>query len=92
MYAAKKAATLSFVLTLSGELIARGIRVNAISPGSISTPLHGKLGLLKDHLASVAESIQNQVHAGRFGTPAEIAYAAVYLASDESAFSRSGAI
>jgi NAD(P)-dependent dehydrogenase (short-subunit alcohol dehydrogenase family) len=86
VYAATKAAMLSLVRTLSGEFISRGIRVNAISPGPISTPLYGKLGLSKDDLTSVAASIQSQVPVGRFGTPVEIAHAAVFLASDESAF------
>lgn len=86
VYAATKAAMLSLVRTLSGELISRGIRVNAVSPGPISTPLYGKLGLSKDDLTSVAASIQSQVPAGRFGTPCEIANAVVFLASDESAF------
>ena len=86
VYGATKAAMLSLVRTLSGELISRGIRVNAISPGPISTPLYGKLGLSSDDLASVAASIQSQVPAGRFGTPVEIANAVVFLASDESAF------
>jgi len=86
VYAATKAAMLSLVRTLSGEFISRGIRVNAISPGPISTPLYNKLGLSKDDLTSVAASIQSQVPVGRFGTPLEIAHAAVFLASDESAF------
>lgn len=86
VYAATKAAMISLTRTLSGELISRGIRVNSISPGPISTPLYGKLGLSKEDLSSVAASIQNQVPVGRFGTPAEIAHAAVFLASDESAY------
>ncbi len=40
VYGASKAAILSLARTLSGELISRGIRVNAVSPGPISTPLH----------------------------------------------------
>lgn len=86
VYAATKAALVSLARTLSGELISRGIRVNSISPGPVSTPLYGKLGLSQEALTSVAASIQNQVPLGRFGTPAEIAHAAVFLASDESAF------
>lgn len=86
VYGATKAAMLSLVRTLSGELISRGIRVNAISPGPIATPLYSKLGLSQENLASVAASIQSQVPAGRFGTPLEIAKAVVFLASDESAF------
>jgi NAD(P)-dependent dehydrogenase (short-subunit alcohol dehydrogenase family) len=86
VYAASKAALLSLVRTLSGELVARGIRVNAVSPGPISTPLYGKLGFSDAQLKAVATSIQGQVPLGRFGTPSEIAKAVVFLASDESAF------
>jgi NAD(P)-dependent dehydrogenase (short-subunit alcohol dehydrogenase family) len=86
VYGASKAALLSLTRTLSGELIARGIRVNAVSPGPIATPLYGKLGLSEADLKSVAASIQSQVPAGRFGKPSEIASAIVFLASDESAF------
>ena len=86
VYAASKAALLSFVRTLSGELIGRGIRVNAVSPGPISTPLYGKLGFSEEQLKAVAASIQGQVPAARFGDPAEIANAVVFLASDECSF------
>jgi NAD(P)-dependent dehydrogenase (short-subunit alcohol dehydrogenase family) len=86
VYGATKAALLSLARTLSGELIARGIRVNAVSPGPVSTPLYGKLGLSETDLRSVSASIQSQVPAGRFGNPSEIAKAIVFLASDESAF------
>ena len=86
VYAASKAGLISLARTLSGELIARGIRVNAVSPGPISTPLYGKLGLSAEDLQKTAESIRALVPAGRFGTTSEIAKAVVFLASDESAF------
>ena len=86
VYGATKAAMLSLARTLSGELIRRGIRVNAVSPGPIATPLYGKLGLSESDLKAVAASIQGQVPAGRFGNASEIAHAVVYLASDESGF------
>jgi NAD(P)-dependent dehydrogenase (short-subunit alcohol dehydrogenase family) len=86
IYAATKAALASLRRTLSGELIGRGIRVNAISPGPISTPLYGKLGFSEAGLKNVAASIQGQVPVKRFGTPGEIASAVVFFASDESAF------
>ena len=86
VYGASKAALLSFARTLSGELISRGIRVNAVSPGPISTPLYGKLGFSEAELKTAEASIQTQVPAGRFGNPSEIARAVVFLASDESAF------
>ena len=90
VYGASKAALLSLARTLSGELIQRGVRVNAISPGPISTPLYSKLGLSEADLMNVAASIQSQVPAGRFGNPSEIAKAVVFLASDESAFTVGG--
>lgn len=86
VYGATKAALLSLARTLSGELISRGIRVNAVSPGPISTPLYSKLGFAEAELKAVSASIQKQVPAGRFGNPSEIAQAVVFLASDESAF------
>ncbi len=86
VYGASKAALVSLMRTVSGELLPRGIRVNAVSAGPISTPLYSKLGLPEGELKKVAASIQSQVPAGRFGTPGEIAQAVVFLASDESAF------
>ena len=86
IYAATKAALISLARTLSGELISRGIRVNVISPGPVSTPLYGKLGFSETDLKNVAASIQSQVPAGRFAKPREIADAIVFFASDESAF------
>jgi NAD(P)-dependent dehydrogenase (short-subunit alcohol dehydrogenase family) len=90
VYGASKAALVSLARTLSGELISRGIRVNVVSPGPISTPLYSKLGLAEADLKNVASAIQSQVPAGRFGTPSEIAKAFVFLASDESAFTVGG--
>ena len=86
VYAASKAALLSLARTLSGELIGRGIRINAVSPGPVQTPLYGKLGLPGDELKKAAAGILAQVPLGRFGEPSEIAKAVVFLASDESAF------
>jgi len=86
VYGASKAALLSLSRTLSGELIPRGIRVNAISPGPVATPLYSKLGLSAADLKATSEALQNQVPAKRFGRPSEIASAVVFLASDESAF------
>jgi NAD(P)-dependent dehydrogenase (short-subunit alcohol dehydrogenase family) len=86
VYAATKAALLSLTRTLSGELISRGIRCNAVSPGPTSTPLYGKLGLSDDELKAVEASIQGQVPAARFGNVSEMASAVVFLASDEAAF------
>jgi NAD(P)-dependent dehydrogenase (short-subunit alcohol dehydrogenase family) len=86
VYGASKAALQSLIRTLSGELIGRGIRLNAVSPGPVSTPLYGKLGFSETDLKHVAESIKSLVPAGRFGTPSEIAKTVVFLASDEAAY------
>ena len=64
VYGASKAALASLTRTLSGELIGRGIRVNAVSPGPISTPLYSKLGLSAADLKTVSSSIQSQVPGG----------------------------
>jgi NAD(P)-dependent dehydrogenase (short-subunit alcohol dehydrogenase family) len=82
VYGATKGALLSLSRTLSGELISRGIRVNAISGGPIATPLYGKLGMGEKEL----KSLEAQIPAGRLGTPSEVAQAVVYFASEGSAF------
>ncbi len=86
VYSASKAALISVARTLSGELVSRGIRFNAISPGPVTTPIYEKLGLPADQLHQMAESIREQIPVKRFGHPLEIAKAVVFLASDESAF------
>ena len=86
VYAASKAGLLSLARNLSAELISRGIRVNAVSPGPIATPLYSKLGLSAADLEATSEALQKQIPARRFGKPAEVASAVVFLASDESAF------
>ncbi|RON42925.1 SDR family oxidoreductase [Pseudomonas frederiksbergensis] len=83
---ASKAAVRSLALTLGAELASRGIRVNAISPGPISTPFHSKLGLSDADLTAVAAGIEAQVPLGRFGEASEIARTVVFLASDDSSF------
>jgi NAD(P)-dependent dehydrogenase (short-subunit alcohol dehydrogenase family) len=86
VYAASKAALLSLARNLSAELISRGIRLNAVSPGPIATPLYNKLGLSEADLKVTSEALRNQIPAKRFGKPAEVASAVVFLASDESVF------
>ena len=86
VYAASKAGLLSMARNLSAELAGRGIRVNAVSPGPITTPLYNKLGLSAADLDAASEALRKQIPGRRFGEPAEIASAVVFLASDESAF------
>ena len=86
VYSASKAAMLSLAKTLSGELIERGIWINAISPGTISTSILEKHGLTAAEIQQIVEATRNQIPLKRFGEPVEIAKAAVFLASDESSF------
>jgi NAD(P)-dependent dehydrogenase (short-subunit alcohol dehydrogenase family) len=82
VYGATKAALLSLARTLSGELISRGIRFNAITGGPIATPLYRKLGMGDAEL----KTLEVQIPARRLGRPSEIAQAVVFFAADESAF------
>ena len=86
VYAASKAALISFAKTLSAELVGRGVRVNVVSPGPVTTPLYGRLGIPAEQLGEMAAGIQAQVPLKRFGTPEEVASAVLYLASPEAAF------
>lgn len=86
IYAASKAALISLAKNLSAELLPRGIRVNVVSPGPVTTPIYGKLGLDAEALKATAAQIQGQVPLGRFGTPEEIASTVLHLAAPESAF------
>lgn len=88
VYSATKAAFLSLVRTLSAELLPRKIRVNAVSPGPVATPLHtaDKMGVTDDHIKGMGESILKAIPVGRFGKPEEIARVVTFFASDDSSF------
>jgi NAD(P)-dependent dehydrogenase (short-subunit alcohol dehydrogenase family) len=86
VYSLTKGALLTLARTLSGELIGRGIRVNAVSPGPIATPLYSKLGMSATDMNAMAVQIQGQIPAGRFGNPSEVAKTVVFMASDEASY------
>jgi len=86
IYAATKAAIRSFARTLSAELLPQGIRVNAISPGPVETPIIARMGLSLEQAKEMADNIASQVPLKRVAQSAEIANAVVFLASDESAY------
>ncbi|WP_082862262.1 SDR family oxidoreductase [Caballeronia hypogeia] len=81
-----RAALRPLVRSAGAELAPRGIRVNAVSPGPIATPFHGKLGLSEKQLANTGETITAAVPLKRFGRPLEIAKASLSLASDDASF------
>jgi NAD(P)-dependent dehydrogenase (short-subunit alcohol dehydrogenase family) len=86
VYSASKAAVRSLARTLSADLVDRGIRVNVISPGPVTTPIFGRLNLTPAGREELAARILRDIPVKRFGDPREIAHAAVFLASDESTF------
>ncbi|CAN7301176.1 SDR family oxidoreductase [Paraburkholderia hospita] len=83
---ATKAAVRSLVRSLGAELAPRGIRINAVSPGPIDTPFATKLGIPDADLQKTGEALTAAVPLKRFGTVAEVAKAALFLASDDSSF------
>ncbi|WP_207514060.1 SDR family oxidoreductase [Longitalea luteola] len=86
VYSATKAALLTLARTLSAELLPRRIRVNAISPGPVTTPIFDKLGLPVAEKEGLRTAVQSKVPLGRFADPAEIARVATFFASDDSTF------
>ncbi len=86
VYAATKAAVRSLAQSLSAELVDRGIRVNAVSPGPIETPIFGKMELEQEQIDEMAQGILGKVPLKRFGTSEEVAKAALFLASNDSSF------
>ncbi|WOF22403.1 glucose 1-dehydrogenase [Microbacterium betulae] len=81
-YATTKAAINAFTKALAQQLAPRGIRVNAVAPGPIWTPLQVSDGQPQDKIAEFGESTP----LGRMGQPAELAPAYVFLASAESSY------
>src|SRR5437899_12779929 len=81
-----KAAVRSFVRTWTAELKDRRIRVNAISPGPIDTPIFDQQAPTKEGADQARAQFAAAVPFGRLGRPEEIASTALFLASDEASF------
>jgi len=86
VYGASKAAVVNLAKTLSADLLQRGVRVNVVSPGPVTTPILDRMGLPEEQTRQLKERITEQVPLKRFGHPDEIAAAVLYLSSSESAF------
>ena len=81
-YGAAKAALRSMARTLAAELLPRGIRVNAVSPGPIATPIAEKTGMTQEMIGHVMEQMRESNPMKRIGEPEEIARAVAFLAFD----------
>ena len=84
--AASRGALLAMVPSLALELAPRRIRVNAVSPGPIDTPIWSKYGMPADNTAAMLEAVAAQNPFGRLGTAREIAETVAFLASDGAAY------
>jgi NAD(P)-dependent dehydrogenase (short-subunit alcohol dehydrogenase family) len=85
-YGSAKAALRAFARYAAAELVARGVRVNSLSPGPIATPAVSKLPLPPEQQAYVNQMLLDSVPMKRMGTVDEAAQVALFLASDASSF------
>lgn len=85
-YASSKAALRSLTRTLASEFGPKGIRVNAIAPGPIDTPIYGKHNVPQESIDEMASGFPSMVSLGRFGNADEVATTALFLASSDSSY------
>src|SRR5437879_5352493 len=85
-YSATKAALRSLARTTAAELAGRGIRVNTVAPGPISTPIFERTGLPKEAVEEFAKEVIAQIPMKRFGKPEEVAGAVAFLASRDASY------
>lgn len=85
-YISSKAAERALVRVFATELAARKIRVNALSPGSVETPIFTKAGYTQAHSDAMGEFFAGAVALKRGGTPDEMAKGFLYLASDDASY------
>jgi NAD(P)-dependent dehydrogenase (short-subunit alcohol dehydrogenase family) len=86
VYSATKGAVRALTRVLARELSPRGIRVNAVSPGPVSTNFFERTGMPAEAQQSFAAQILPQVPLGRFGEPEEVAAVGAFLLSNEASF------
>ena len=85
-YAASKGGVISLTRQLAREYASSGIRVNCIAPGTIDTPLNLQVLERAENPEALRAAWVKMHPLGRLGTPLEVAYGALYLASDESSW------
>jgi NAD(P)-dependent dehydrogenase (short-subunit alcohol dehydrogenase family) len=85
-YSATKAALRSLARTAAAELVGRGIRVNTVAPGPITTPIFERTGLPQEAIDEWAKQILERVPMKRFGRPEEVASAVAFLASQDASY------
>lgn len=86
IYSLTKGALSALVRSLAVELASRGIRVNAVSPATIHTPIQAKFGLPPEIAAQVAREYAARIPLGRYGEAREVASVALLLASDAASY------
>jgi NAD(P)-dependent dehydrogenase (short-subunit alcohol dehydrogenase family) len=86
VYAATKAAMRSFTRSIAAELVGRNIRVNAVAPGPIATPIISRSGIPKAQLDEINERLIESVPMKRMGTSEEIAGVVAFLASSDASY------
>jgi NAD(P)-dependent dehydrogenase (short-subunit alcohol dehydrogenase family) len=86
VYSGTKAALRSFTRSLAAELAPRNIRVNAVAPGPIETPIFERTGLSPEEREGFAKSVIPSIPMKRFGQPEEVATAVAFLASREASY------
>ena len=86
VYGASKAALNAITRVAALELAPKKIRVNAISPGPVKTPIFGKAGLDESAINEFSSAMQNRVPLKRFGESDDIAKLVTFLASDDASF------
>jgi len=86
VYAGTKAAIRCFARGMSSELLDRGVRVNVLSPGPTETAVFSPKDVPADKLEQMKKQITESLPVKRIADPEELAQAALFLASDESAF------
>ncbi len=86
VYSASKGAVRAVTRVLARELAAKGVRVNAVSPGPTDTDFYRRAGMSDGEVREFARNLEKMVPLGRFGRPEEVAAAAAFLLSDDASY------